>query len=265
MRVTFLYPLSPVWRVRVCCCCYSRNQCAVWAVHFPAACKNEAKWMFGHLDINSDGLLSVSEMYDLEHDQNERCIKPFIDTCDLDKDNNLSPREWCRCFEKTDRPCAAVRRRLGTDLFGKLHFCVALRTRCTLDNASTCFWGGHSLIDFRCFHFQADMHPIVTFRASTSQHNATVQSACAGASTSTASNLRIHAQEANPIAVNEKLKQNTYVSCGILLKRIPFYLIRLDEVIVNAAALTSDDEDDESDDDDDDDSTEGSADNMLAF
>lgn len=39
----------------------------------------------------------------------------------------------------------------------------------------------------------------------------------------------------------------------------------IDEVIVNAAALTSDDEDDESDDDDDDDSTEGSADNMLAF
>lgn len=76
--------------------------------------------MFGHLDLNSDGLLSVSEMYDLEHDQNERCIKPFIDTCDLDKDYNLSPREWCRCFEKTDRPCAAVRRRLGTDLFGKL-------------------------------------------------------------------------------------------------------------------------------------------------
>ncbi|XP_055589893.1 proteoglycan Cow [Uranotaenia lowii] len=87
-------------------------------IHFPAACKLEARWMFGHLDLNNDGELSAQELYDLEHDQNERCIKPFIDTCDLDQDNTIDPREWCRCFEKTDRPCAAVRRRLGTDLNG---------------------------------------------------------------------------------------------------------------------------------------------------
>jgi sparc/osteonectin, cwcv and kazal-like domains proteoglycan (testican) len=78
----------------------------------------EAKWMFGHLDLNSDGQLSAQELYDLEHDQNERCIKPFLDTCDLDQDNSINPREWCRCFEKTDRPCAAVRRRLSADLIG---------------------------------------------------------------------------------------------------------------------------------------------------
>lgn len=88
-------------------------------VHFPAACKLEAKWMFGHLDLNNDGLLTNSELYDLEHDQNERCIKPFIDTCDLDNNSVLSPREWCRCFEKTDRPCAAIRRRLKSDPFGE--------------------------------------------------------------------------------------------------------------------------------------------------
>ncbi|KFB43316.1 AGAP003400-PA-like protein [Anopheles sinensis] len=87
-------------------------------VHFPAACKLEARWMFGHLDLNNDGELSTQELYDLEHDQNERCIKPFIDTCDLDQDGTIDPREWCRCFEKTDRPCAAVRRRLGNDLSG---------------------------------------------------------------------------------------------------------------------------------------------------
>uniref|UniRef100_A0A182W0L6 Thyroglobulin type-1 domain-containing protein n=1 Tax=Anopheles minimus TaxID=112268 RepID=A0A182W0L6_9DIPT len=87
-------------------------------IHFPAACKLEARWMFGHLDLNNDGELSTQELYDLEHDQNERCIKPFIDTCDLDQDNTIDPREWCRCFEKTDRPCAAVRRRLGNDLSG---------------------------------------------------------------------------------------------------------------------------------------------------
>ncbi|XP_059621084.1 proteoglycan Cow [Phlebotomus argentipes] len=86
--------------------------------HFPPACKTEAKWMFGHLDLNNDGQLTTQELYDLEHDQNERCIKPFIDTCDLDQDSAINPREWCRCFEKTDRPCAAVRRRIGGDLLG---------------------------------------------------------------------------------------------------------------------------------------------------
>lgn len=89
------------------------------SAHFPAACKVEAKWMFGHLDINNDGSLSTSELFDLEHDQNERCIKPFIDTCDVDSDGSLSTREWCRCFEKTDRPCAAVRRRIKYDLLAK--------------------------------------------------------------------------------------------------------------------------------------------------
>lgn len=86
--------------------------------HFPPACKTEAKWMFGHLDLNNDGYLSLQELYDLEHDQNERCIKPFIDTCDLDQDNTINTREWCRCFEKTDRPCAAVRRRIAGDFVG---------------------------------------------------------------------------------------------------------------------------------------------------
>lgn len=88
------------------------------SARFSAACKNEAKWMFGHLDLNNDGFLSTQELYDLEHDQNERCIKPFLDTCDLDEDSTITPREWCRCFEKTDRPCTAVRRRIGNDLLG---------------------------------------------------------------------------------------------------------------------------------------------------
>lgn len=85
---------------------------------FPASCKPEAKWMFGHLDSSNDGYLSLQELYDLEHDQNERCIKPFIDRCDSDQNSAVSPREWCRCFEKADRPCIAVRRRLNSDLLG---------------------------------------------------------------------------------------------------------------------------------------------------
>jgi hypothetical protein len=75
--------------------------------------------MFQHLDLDADDQLSLQELYDLEHDQSEKCIKPFLDACDADHDIFVSPREWCQCFEKTDRPCAAVKRRISTDLLGK--------------------------------------------------------------------------------------------------------------------------------------------------
>lgn len=74
--------------------------------------------MFGHLDLDGDELLSLQELYDLEHDQSEHCIKPFLDNCDTDRDIFVTPREWCHCFEKTDRPCAAVKRRISPDLLG---------------------------------------------------------------------------------------------------------------------------------------------------
>lgn len=109
------------------------------------------------------------------------------------------------------------------------------------------------------------MHPIAMYKASTSRHNATVQLVCAGALTSMASNLRILAQGANQVAVNRKRKKKKSPSRTHSNKIFSFCSVQLDEVIINAAALTSDDEDDESGDDDDDDSTEGSADNMLAF
>jgi len=58
--------------------------------------------MFSHLNTdeedNDDGLLSLHELYDLEHDRNEKCIKPFLDKCDGDKDIFISPKEWCNCF-----------------------------------------------------------------------------------------------------------------------------------------------------------------------
>lgn len=107
------------------------------------------------------------------------------------------------------------------------------------------------------------MLPIAMYRASTSRHNATVQLVCAGALISMASNLQILAQEANPIAVNRNQKKIGRVKRTHT--KYSYFFRFLDEVIINAAALTSDDEDDESGDDDDDDSTEGSADNMLAF
>nr|CAD7600659.1 unnamed protein product [Timema genevievae] len=86
--------------------------------HFPGTCKGEVRWMFQHLDLDADELLSLQELYDLEHDQSEKCIKPFLDACDTDRDIFVSPREWCHCFEKTDRPCAAVKRRISPEQLG---------------------------------------------------------------------------------------------------------------------------------------------------
>lgn len=34
-----------------------------------SSCKVETRWMFGHLDVNSDGALSKQELFDLEHDK----------------------------------------------------------------------------------------------------------------------------------------------------------------------------------------------------
>lgn len=85
---------------------------------FPLTCRSETRWMFHHLDSNSDLLLSLQELYDLEHDQNEKCIKPFLDSCDTNRDIFVSPHEWCHCFETTDRPCTAVKRRISSDILG---------------------------------------------------------------------------------------------------------------------------------------------------
>ncbi|XP_015589539.1 proteoglycan Cow isoform X2 [Cephus cinctus] len=84
--------------------------------HFPAGCQSEVKWMFGHLDTDADGRISLSELYGLEHDQNEPCLKPFLDACDTDGDIFVSGPEWCGCFSKAERPCAAVRRRSSPEV-----------------------------------------------------------------------------------------------------------------------------------------------------
>ncbi|XP_022179453.1 proteoglycan Cow isoform X1 [Myzus persicae] len=88
------------------------------AVKFINGCKWEVRWMYQHLDLDSDGKLSLQELYDLEHDKNEMCIKPFLDTCDTDGDIFVSPYEWCRCFDKTDRPCTAIKRRISPNALG---------------------------------------------------------------------------------------------------------------------------------------------------
>nr|CAI5834718.1 unnamed protein product [Callosobruchus analis] len=74
--------------------------------------KPEVKWMFEHLDANGDGRLSLQELYDLEHDQREACLKPFLQRCDQDRDAAVSALEWCRCFQRSERPCKAVARKI---------------------------------------------------------------------------------------------------------------------------------------------------------
>jgi len=86
--------------------------------HFPGGCKGEVRWMFQHLDTNGDSKLSLDELYDLEHDQSEVCLKPFLQQCDTDRDVIVTPGEWCRCFQRTERPCAAVKRKITPELLG---------------------------------------------------------------------------------------------------------------------------------------------------
>ena len=58
--------------------------CIVWivAVSFSSSCAKEVAWMFGYLDSDEDGQLSMAELYALEHNEREHCLKPFIDQCD---------------------------------------------------------------------------------------------------------------------------------------------------------------------------------------
>lgn len=86
--------------------------------HFSSACAKEVVWMFGYLDSNKDNQLSMSELYDLEHNERESCLKPFLDKCDDNRDIFLTSSEWCRCFSKADRPCVAMRRRSKPGLLG---------------------------------------------------------------------------------------------------------------------------------------------------
>jgi hypothetical protein len=62
-------------------------------------CTVEIVNMFNHLDIDEDMRLSLKELFDLEHNQKETCLKQFLDSCDEDHDTFLNPFEWCSCFD----------------------------------------------------------------------------------------------------------------------------------------------------------------------
>ena len=54
-------------------------------VHFQWTCKPEVRWMFNHLDRDADGSLSLYELYGLEHDPSEKCMKPILESCDANE------------------------------------------------------------------------------------------------------------------------------------------------------------------------------------
>lgn len=64
-------------------------------------CKPEVGWMFQHLDTDGDLKLSLQELYDLENDDQEHCLRPYLLDCDVERDLVLSPNEWCSCFDKS--------------------------------------------------------------------------------------------------------------------------------------------------------------------
>ncbi|KAG0423348.1 hypothetical protein HPB47_000864 [Ixodes persulcatus] len=41
-------------------------------------CKHEVGWMFHHLDSDGNLLLTLRELYDLEHDDREKCLQPYL-------------------------------------------------------------------------------------------------------------------------------------------------------------------------------------------
>lgn len=104
---------------------------------------------------------------------------------------NLTPHEWCRCFEQSDRPCAAVRRRLTGDLVGKYFYSMhKLNSLITL---------------FSITQSKDHMLPIVTFKAFINQRNAIVLLECVGALINMVLNLRILGLEENRHVVRVKI------------------------------------------------------------
>lgn len=81
-------------------------------------CQAPVRSEFLRLDRNHDDVLSVKELSTLETNGYEHCIKPFIDSCDHDKDGTLSDREWCCCFADVLPPCLAEMKKVPATLTG---------------------------------------------------------------------------------------------------------------------------------------------------
>lgn len=61
-------------------------------------CERAVSFMFHHFDVDTDYRLSFKELYYLEHDEGERCLEPYLLSCDEDANGYLTAYEWCSCF-----------------------------------------------------------------------------------------------------------------------------------------------------------------------
>uniref|UniRef100_A0A915HNE3 Thyroglobulin type-1 domain-containing protein n=1 Tax=Romanomermis culicivorax TaxID=13658 RepID=A0A915HNE3_ROMCU len=65
-------------------------------------CQEDVGFMFFTLDGDRDSKLSVDELYSIDNDPHEKCVKSFLDRCDINHDDHLSLNEWCDCFHWAD-------------------------------------------------------------------------------------------------------------------------------------------------------------------
>lgn len=78
-----------------------------------AVCLKPVKWMFHHLDVDNNNFLSATELAEIEEIENEHCIKPFLQSCDFNKDGKVVLSEFCRCLCITP-PCTTLIKDLPT-------------------------------------------------------------------------------------------------------------------------------------------------------
>ncbi|XP_026798955.1 testican-3 isoform X1 [Pangasianodon hypophthalmus] len=69
-------------------------------------CKGSLGWMFTRLDMNFDLHLDQSELAGLGSEKDDVCTKAFLRSCDLGRDQLISSKEWCSCFQRhQESPC----------------------------------------------------------------------------------------------------------------------------------------------------------------
>ncbi|KAF7686760.1 hypothetical protein HF521_015153 [Silurus meridionalis] len=71
-------------------------------------CKGSLGWMFSRLDMNFDLHLDQSELVGLGSEKDSICTKAFLRSCDVGRDQLISSKEWCSCFQRhQESPCQA--------------------------------------------------------------------------------------------------------------------------------------------------------------
>ncbi|XP_062586953.1 testican-2-like [Saccostrea cucullata] len=90
-------------------------------------CIKSVMWQFHQLDKNNDHHLDKYEMSEMEKNQKEACMRPFLKSCDTDGDSRLGKQEWCCCFQ-AEAPCHLAQKEAQE---GKL--LGATMPRCTVE------------------------------------------------------------------------------------------------------------------------------------